>query len=148
MKIFCLLNLIPLVAAIVLGILWYRGDIVFNRLPEGTGTTLLVIAGLIVVLFLVASVSFPIAHDTVKALQASLRRHHAVMKGEAEGIRFLTFLQYPFLWIFILLARVVRIFLILLSLALIAATLLLCVRLFDPDFLKEWIDRILSGINP
>lgn len=144
---FCLLNLIPLAAVIVLGILWYRGDIVFNQLPEGTGATLGILAGLLVVIFLVASFSIPISHDAVKAVGLALSRKRAIIKGQEEGSRILAVLLFPFNWIFLLFTALLRMLLMLLALVLMGVFGIFCVRLFKPEFLQEWIDKAFAWIN-
>lgn len=140
-----LVNIVPLIILTVLGVMYARGEIEIqeDRVPEGMGPTLAWVGGGFVVLFLVASVSLPAAHDGVKVVQGQLQRGGRVMRGEEEGSKVMVVLTWPFLALLLPLAWSARFVLIVLSFALILLIVLFVARLKWPDLGSEQIDAVL-----
>ena len=137
-------NLLPLVVLSALGVMWLRGEIQIEALPEGSGFNLGVLGGALVLLLLVASLSLPAAHGAVKRCQQGLAHRRAILAGKAEGSRVaslgLILMGYPAY----LLGILIRLVLILLSFALIAIVLVFGVKLFKPEFLEGPIRQIME----
>ncbi len=139
-----LMNILPVIAGLVLLYYWQRGEIERIRIPEGVTSTLAVLGVDLVLLILVASLSLPAAHRAVKALGESWGTRKATIRGEVPGSKFGSALVLPFVGGTYLIVWPIRFGLILISLALIGVFLVFCVRIFEPVFLQEWVDRALS----
>lgn len=141
-----LVNIVPVIVLAVLAVQYMNGEIEIkeDQIPEGTTQTLIWVGGILVALFLVASLSLPAAHDGVKAVQAQLKKSGAVMRGEAEGSKFLVILGWPFLALLQLLGAMARFILIVLSFALIALLVIFLARLKWPGLCQEQIGQALE----
>jgi hypothetical protein len=141
---FLLANILPLIALVVIGVLWMRGEIRVGQVPEGTGFNFAVLGGALVALVLVASFSLPAAHRGVTAAETLWGRRTAILLGREPGSRWCSLLLYPPIAATWLLAWPVRFILIVIAIALLAVIAIFATRLFQPAFLQEQIDRVLA----
>ncbi len=139
---FIMLNIIPLAALSALGLLWYQGKIDLEALPAGANENLVGAVICIGLLFVVASLSLPAAHAVVKGADASFQRRSQVLAGNEEGSRVGSAFATPILAAVYVVAWPTRFVLILLSLGLLAATILFTVRMVEPTFMQPLVDRI------
>lgn len=138
------MNVIPLAVGIGLWVLHAQGKIEFKELPAGFTTNAVVAGGALLALALVASASLPVAHGWVRSVEGTMRLHSDRLIGRAEGSRIVALLSLPFLFLGYVLAWPIRAVLIVLSFALIAVVGIFVVRMARPDFLEEWIQKVIA----
>jgi hypothetical protein len=141
---FLLLNLLPLGALGVTGVLWAQGKIQLRELPKGLTSNLIGFGVGVTALALVASLSLPVAHRSTKALERAWREGFQVLSGKLLGSRVGCFLRIPFVALGWILAWLSRAVLIGLSFALIAVCIVFLVRVFVPDFAEPLASRLLA----
>ena len=141
---FLLANILPLIALIVIGVLWMRGEIQIEEAPEGSGFNFAVLGGALVALVLVASLSLPAAHRGVTAAETLWGRRTAILLGRERGSRWCSLFLYPPIAAMWLLAWPVRFILIVIAIALLAVVAVFATRQFQPGFLQEQIDQIIA----
>jgi hypothetical protein len=142
-----LINIIPIGLGIYLFVLHTRGELVLQELPSGFVGNLVVVGACILLLIVVASFSLPVAHDTVKSLRRKAQSCLAIVRGEQTGSRIGNLLLLLPLGLARLTAWLVRAFLMVLSLALIAGLFLFLARLRWPDLAQEEINRSLDYLQ-
>jgi len=141
---FVLMNALPLAAFAALAVLWFQGRIPLEKLPPGTDENLVAALVCIAALFVVASLSLPVTHAVVKHSHDEFHRRKDVITGKEEGSRLGALASSPLLMAAYVIAWPLRLVLILLSLSILAVTVVFLVRLIEPTFLQAWIDRVLE----
>ena len=68
----------------------------------------------------------------------------ATLSGRESGSKFLALLALPFLFLAYLVMWFTRLVLTLLSFALIAVIVVFMIRLFQPEFLNEHLEKVLA----
>ncbi|MCB9833479.1 MAG: hypothetical protein H6807_13500 [Planctomycetes bacterium] len=132
-----IINILPIGGLAWITWLVLSGRKSLDDLPEGMGRSAILIAVAILLLILFASALLPLVHGLAKSMRGRLR-YSAALRREGGAMRKIwESLLWPPRALIYLVAALLRLGLVIVCLALIAATILFVVRLFRPDALEE-----------